>query len=51
MSKPKIGFIGCSGIAVEKHLPGMASQRDRIDTKILDAIYESAKTGKTIYFD
>ncbi|MDE6837723.1 MAG: Gfo/Idh/MocA family oxidoreductase [Acutalibacter sp.] len=31
MSKLKIGFIGCGGIANDKHFPGMATQRDRID--------------------
>ena len=31
MEKLKIGFIGCGGIANDKHFPGMATQRDRID--------------------
>lgn len=31
MKKLKIGFIGCGGIAFDKHLPGMATQTDKID--------------------
>ena len=32
MGKLKIGFIGCGGIANDKHFPAMATQRARIET-------------------
>ena len=31
MAKLKIGFIGCGGIANQKHLPGMSQQTEHVD--------------------
>lgn len=50
MEKLKIGFIGCGGIAFDKHLPGMASQRDRIDMyAFCDIIPERAEEARRKY--
>lgn len=50
MKKLKIGFIGCGGIAFDKHLPGMASQKDRIDMyAFCDIIPERAEEACTKY--
>ena len=50
MGKLKIGFIGCGGIAFDKHLPGMASQRDRIDMyAFCDLIPERAEEARQKY--
>lgn len=50
MEKLKIGFIGCGGIAFDKHLPGMASQRDRIDMyAFCDIIPERAEEARAKY--
>lgn len=50
MEKLKIGFIGCGGIAMDKHLPGMASQTDKIDMyAFCDLIPERAEEARTQY--
>jgi len=50
MAKLKIGFIGCGGIAFDKHLPGMATQRDRIDMyAFCDLIPERAEEARAKY--
>ena len=50
MSKLKIGFIGCGGIANDKHFPGMATQRDRIDMyAFCDLIPERAEEARAKY--
>ena len=50
MEKLKIGFIGCGGIANDKHFPGMASQRDRIDMyAFCDIIPERAEEARAKY--
>lgn len=50
MGKLKIGFIGCGGIAFDKHFPGMASQTDRIDMyAFCDIIPERAHEAKAKY--
>ena len=50
MEKLKVGFIGCGGIAFDKHLPGMASQRDRIDMyAFCDIIPERAEEARAKY--
>ena len=50
MEKLKIGFIGCGGIANDKHFPGMATQRDRIDMyAFCDIIPERAEAAREQY--
>lgn len=50
MNKLKIGFIGCGGIAFDKHLPGMATQTDRIDMyAFCDIIPERAEEARAKY--
>ncbi len=50
MEKLKIGFIGCGGIANDKHFPGMADQRDRIDMyAFCDLIPERAEDARKKY--
>ncbi len=50
MSKLKIGFIGCGGIANDKHFPGMKSQSDRIDMyAFCDIIPERAEKARQQY--
>lgn len=50
MGKLKIGFIGCGGIANDKHFPGMATQRDRIDMyAFCDIIPERAEEARAKY--
>ncbi len=50
MEKLKIGFIGCGGIANDKHFPGMATQRDRIDMyAFCDLIPERAEAARKQY--
>lgn len=50
MEKLKIGFIGCGGIAFDKHFPGMATQRDRIDMyAFCDIIPERAEEARKKY--
>ncbi len=50
MGKLKIGFIGCGGIANDKHFPGMATQRDRIDMyAFCDLIPERAEEARKKY--
>jgi len=50
MEKLKIGFIGCGGIANDKHFPGMASQRDKIDMyAFCDIIPERAEEARKKY--
>ena len=50
MGKLKIGFIGCGGIANDKHFPGMATQRDRIDMyAFCDIIPERAEAAREKY--
>ncbi len=43
MAKLKIGFIGCGGIAVDKHLPAMAKQQDVELYAFCDIIEERAQ--------
>ena len=44
MAKLKIGFIGCGGIANQKHLPGMAQQTEFVDlVAFCDLIPERAE--------
>ena len=50
MKKLKIGFIGCGGIAFDKHLPGMATQTDKIDMyAFCDIIAERAEEARQKY--
>ncbi len=42
MAKLKIGFIGCGGIAVDKHLPAMSRQKDVEMAAFCDVIEERA---------
>ena len=50
MDKLKIGFIGCGGIAFDKHFPGMATQRDRIEMyAFCDIIPERAEEARQKY--
>ena len=50
MEKLKIGFIGCGGIANDKHFPGMATQRDRIDMyAFCDILPERAEEARAKY--
>lgn len=50
MDKLKIGFIGCGGIAFDKHFPGMATQRDRIEMyAFCDIIPERAEEAREKY--
>lgn len=50
MEKLKIGFIGCGGIANDKHFPGMATQKDRIDMyAFCDIIPERAEKAAKEY--
>ncbi len=50
MAKLKIGFIGCGGIAFDKHFPGMSTQRDRIDMyAFCDIIPERAEEARAKY--
>ena len=43
MDKIKIGFIGCGGIAQDKHLPAMAKQPDVLMAAFCDLIPERAE--------
>lgn len=50
MEKLKIGFIGCGGIAFDKHLPGMATQTDKIDMyAFCDIVAERAEEARQKY--
>jgi predicted dehydrogenase len=50
MGKLKIGFIGCGGIAFDKHLPGMATQTDKIEMyAFCDIIPERAEEARKKY--
>ena len=50
MEKLKIGFIGCGGIAMDKHLPGMATQRARVELyAFCDIIPERAEEARQKY--
>lgn len=50
MEKLKIGFIGCGGIAFDKHFQGMSTQRDRIDMyAFCDIIPERAEKAREMY--
>ena len=50
MSQLKIGFIGCGGIANDKHFPGMATQWDGIDlSAFCDSMPERADQARAKY--
>lgn len=50
MEKLKIGFIGCGGIAFDKHLPGMATQTEKVDLyAFCDIIAERAEDARKQY--
>lgn len=49
MSKLKIGFIGCGGIANDKHLPSMVKQLDVEMTAFCDLILERAEAAAKKY--
>ena len=50
MAKLKIGFIGCGGIANQKHLPGMAQQTEFVDlVAFCDLIPERAEKAAKEY--
>ena len=50
MSKLKIGFIGCGGIANQKHFPGMAQQTEHVDLcAFCDLIPERAEKAAKEY--
>ncbi len=50
MAKLKIGFIGCGGIANQKHLPGMAQQKEYVDlVAFCDLIPERAEKAAKEY--
>ena len=50
MAKLKIGFIGCGGIANQKHLPGMAQQTEFVDlAAFCDLIPERAEKAAKEY--
>lgn len=50
MAKLKIGFIGCGGIAKDKHLPGMAQQAEYVDlVAFCDLIPERAQFAAEKY--
>ena len=47
MAKLKIGFIGCGGIANQKHLPGMAQQTEFVDlVAFCDLISRARREGR-----
>ncbi len=50
MAKLKIGFIGCGGIANQKHLPGMSQQTEYVDLcAFCDLIPERAEKAAKQY--
>lgn len=50
MAKIKIGFIGCGGIANQKHLPGMSQQTEYVDLcAFCDLIPERAEKAAKEY--
>ena len=50
MAKLKIGFIGCGGIANQKHLPGMSQQTEYVDLcAFCDLIPERAEKAAKEY--
>ena len=50
MAKLKIGFIGCGGIANQKHLPGMSQQTEHVDlVAFCDLIPERAEKAAKQY--
>lgn len=50
MAKLKIGFIGCGGIANQKHFPGMAQQKEFVDlVAFCDLIPERAEKAAKEY--
>ena len=50
MAKLKIGFIGCGGIANQKHFPGMSQQTEYVDMcAFCDLIPERAEKAAKEY--
>lgn len=50
MAKLKIGFIGCGGIANQKHFPGMSQQKEHVDlVAFCDLIPERAEKAAKEY--
>jgi len=50
MDKLRVGFIGCGGIAMDKHLPGMAKQREKIEmAAFCDLIPDRAEMARAQY--
>ena len=49
MAKMKVGFIGCGGIANDKHLPSMAKQEDVESVAFCDIIVDRAEKAAKKY--